>query len=184
MALSGGGEAVRRAGEGGVSNRNSYRTHGLQLVDEKARVAIPSALRAALLSRSPVGADGKPVTNIVIQTHERLPCLCGYDLEYADELQADLEARARAQRDETGAPNDDILRNGMVSDVLAFDGSGRFILPRFPRKYAHIGQYAFFHGMGRYFELWDPATLLATEGVHNTLKLLVRDLLDEREERA
>lgn len=164
----------------GVSGRNSYRGYGLQQVDEKGRVAIPSPLRAALLARSPIGADGKAVTTVVLQAHERQPCICGYDLDFADQREADLEERARLNALEDGAPNDDILRGGMASDELPFDTSGRFIMPGFPRKHAKIGKWAFFYGIGKYFEIWDPATLLASPNVHPNVRALVEHELAER----
>ena len=143
-------------------------------------MAIPSSLRAALLARNPIGADGKSITTVVLQAHERLPCVWGYDLDYADQLEADLEERARANPLPGGAPDDDILRGGMVSDELGFDTSGRFIMPGYPRKHARIGKWAFFYGVGKYFEIWDPATLLATPGVHPNLRDLVEHQLADR----
>lgn len=164
----------------GVSGRSSYRGYGLQQVDEKGRVAIPAPLRAALLARSPTGDDGKPVTLVVLQAHERHPCICGYDLDYAGLREAELEERARLNALADGAPDDDILRGGMVNDEQPFDTSGRFVMPGFPRKHARIGKWAFFHGIGRYFEIWDPATLIAAPGVHPNVRALVEHELAER----
>lgn len=170
-----------RASDGvSVSGKSSYRGYGVQQVDEKGRVAIPSSLRAALLARSPIGHDGKAETTVVLQAHERQPCICGYDLDFADQREAELEERARLNALADGAPDDDILRGGMVSDVLPFDTSGRFIMPGFPRKHAQIGKWAFFYGIGKYFEIWDPATLLAAPGVHPNVRGLVEHELAER----
>lgn len=171
---------MRLRDEVGVSVKNSYRGSGLQLVDEKGRVAIPSSLRAALLARSPIGDDGKAVTTVVLQAHEREPCICGYDLDFADQREADLEERARQNCLANGAPDDNILRGGMAMDVQPFDTSGRFILPGFPRAHAKIGKWAFFYGIGKYFEVWDPATLLATPGVHPNVRGLIEHELAAR----
>lgn len=163
-----------------MSGRNSYRGSGLQLVDEKGRVAIPSSLRAALLARSPTGDDGKALTMVVLQAHEREPCICGYDLDFADQREAELEERARLNCLANGAPDDNILRGGMAMDAQPFDTSGRFILPGFPRVHAQIGKWAFFYGIGKYFEIWDPATLLASPGVHSIVRGLVEHELAAR----
>jgi MraZ protein len=164
----------------GVAGRSSYRGYGLQQVDEKGRVAIPAPLRAALLARSPTGDDGKAVTFVVLQAHERHPCIRGYDLDFAAEREVELEALARQNALADGSPDDDVLRGGMVSDEQPFDTSGRFVMPSFPRKHAHIGKWAFFHGVGRYFEIWDPATLIATPGIHPNVRALVEHELAER----
>lgn len=171
---------MRAAGEVGVSNKGSYRGYALQLVDEKGRVAIPSPLRAALLARSPRDDDGKPSTSVVLQVHERHRCICGFDLDTAEEREAALEARALQNSGEGGAPDDNILRAGMASESTSFDSSGRFVMPGFPRKRARIGQWAFFFGMGSYFEIWDPATLLATDGIPDSVKELVEYELEQR----
>ena len=47
---------------------------------------------------------------------------------------------------------------------MPFDGSGRFIMPAFPRFYAGIGEHAFFYGVLDYIEIWDPETLIADDG--------------------
>lgn len=164
----------------GVSGKTSYRGHGLQQIDDKGRVAIPSGLRAALLSNSPLGEDGKPDTTVVLQAHERLPCICGYDLNFASQREADLVERARLNPLADGAPNDDILRGGMASDELAFDSSGRFIMPGFPRHHARIGKWAFFFGVIGYFEIWDPATLRTAPNVHPNVRALVEYELEQR----
>lgn len=174
------GRALPKAVGVGVSGRSSYRGYGLQQVDEKGRVAIPAPLRAALLTLSPVDDDGKTATTVVLQAHERHPCVRAYDLNYAIAREAELEALARQNALADGSLDDDMLRGGMVSDEQPFDTSGRFVMPGFPRKHAHIGKWAFFYGVGRYFEIWDPATLIATPGIHPNVRALVEHELAER----
>lgn len=173
---------MRTANEVGVSIRGFYQGYALQLVDDKGRVAIPASLRATLAARSPAGLDPKEAAQIVIGIHEGDQCLIGYDVLHGEARVAELEARARAHAGPDGAPNDEILRRGMGVDTLPFDASGRFILPSFPRKRVKISKYAFFYGLGSHFEIWDPASLLASPRATDLMKDMVEHFLDERGE--
>jgi len=173
---------LRTPGEVGVSGRGNYQGYALQQVDEKGRVAIPSSLRAALIARTPAGTDPKEASTIVIAMHESDPCLIAYDLAYSDALVAALNRRANENAGADCAPKSMILREAMLSDALPFDSSGRFILPPFPRHELKIGKYAFFMGLGNYFEIWDPATILASEKASAKMKAAVRFLMSEKGE--
>ncbi|MBX9795271.1 MAG: division/cell wall cluster transcriptional repressor MraZ [Sphingomonas sp.] len=159
-----------------------YQGYALQLVDDKGRVAIPSSLRATLVARNPAGIDPKDASTVVIGMHESDPCLIGYDAGFAERLHTDLAERARAHAGADGAPRAQILRSGMAAEALAFDASGRFIMPGFPRKRVKIGKYAFFYGMGDHFEIWDPATLVACDTAAGVMKDAVRYFMEERGE--
>ncbi len=165
-----------------MSGRGIYQGYALQQVDEKGRVAIPSALRATLVARTPAGTDPKDASTIVIAMHESDPCLIAYDLDYSNQLVAKLNERANANAGVDGAPKSLILRDAMLSDTLPFDSSGRFILPPFPRHELKIGKYAFFMGLGDYFEIWDPATIVDCETASPKMKAAVRFLMSEKGE--
>ena len=165
-----------------MSGRGIYQGYALQQVDEKGRVAIPSALRATLVARTPAGTDPKDASTIVVAMHENDPCLIGYGLDYSSQLFGDLNVRALANAGADGAPKSLILREAMLSDTLPYDTSGRFILPPFPRHQLNIGKYAFFMGLGDYFEIWDPATAVGCETVAPKMKAAVRFLMREKGE--
>ncbi|MEO5865581.1 MAG: division/cell wall cluster transcriptional repressor MraZ, partial [Sphingomonas sp.] len=55
----------------------------------------------------------------------------------------------------------------------------RFVMNGFHKKKAGIGKYAFFYGVGPHFEIWDPATLLAT-GKYELMREHLEFLLDEK----
>lgn len=166
-----------------MAARGIFQGYALQQVDDKGRVAIPASLRQTLLARASEGDDPRESPQVVIGIHADDKCLVGYDPASADERFAVLEARAEGQVGPTGAPRHDIVRAGMVLETLAFDGSGRFILPAFPRKSAGIGRFAFFIGMGRHFEIWDPATVIASPTAAEVMKDAVRFFMEERGER-
>ncbi|MGJ3646930.1 division/cell wall cluster transcriptional repressor MraZ [Sphingomonas sp. GlSt437] len=165
-----------------MSGKGIYQGYALQAVDDKGRVAIPSSLRATLIARAPAGVDPKDAMSVVLGFHESDPCLIGYDAGYAEALHAELAERARAHAGADGAPKGAILRNAMAAETLPFDSSGRFILPPFPRRRMNIGRYAFFYGMGDWFEMWDPATLVASDAASDVMKDAVRFFMEERGE--
>lgn len=173
---------MRPEHEVGVAGREIFQGYALQLVDDKGRVAIPAALRGTLFSRLPGGVEPKDAMQVVIGLHESERCLIAFDEAYSLARFTELEARATAQAGPDGAPRHDIIRAGMAVETLPFDASGRFILPGFPRKRARIGRFAFFFGMGRHFEIWDPATLLESDHASADMKEAVRYFLEERGE--
>ena len=64
---------------------------------------------------------------------------------------------------------------------MPFDGSGRFIMPAFPRFYAGIKGHAFFYGVLDYIEIWDPAALVATVDMPPVVKEMARFYMAEKE---
>ena len=155
---------MRAGGEAGVSERGDYQGNGLGLVDDKGRVAIPNALRATLAANAP-RADGKDGGTIVVAIHEDQPCLVAYDPAYLPALKEELRRRVELSRGPDGKVDPNIMRDGANGEAVPFDGSGRFIMPGFPRFHANIGQNAFFWGQFDTIEIWDPRTLLATPGI-------------------
>ena len=61
-----------------VAARGRYQGHGIGLVDDKGRVAIPNALRATLQHNAP-RPDGKDGGTIIVGPHEFHDCLVAYD---------------------------------------------------------------------------------------------------------
>lgn len=165
-----------------MSGKGIYQGYALQQVDEKGRVAIPSSLRSTLIARAPAGLDPKEAWNVVIGFHAVDPCLVGYDVERAERLHEELRARAFDRPLDNGAPDDSVLRAGLAGETMPFDASGRFIMPLFPRRRVGITRYAFFWGMGDYFEIWDPARLVATEHAAPVMRDAARFLMEERGE--
>lgn len=159
--------------EVGVSGRGRYQGDGIGLVDDKGRVAIPSALRATLAANAPK-ANGKDGGTIIIGAHQKNPCLVAYDPGYVDILAAQLDAREAAHTSADGEFDYNIKRRAASGEAVPFDGSGRFIMPAFPRFHAGIGEHAFFYGVLDYIEIWDPKTLIETADVPDILKSMAR----------
>lgn len=161
--------------------RGIYQGYGLQGVDEKGRVAIPAPLRQVLEANNPRAAGGDVLRTVAFAPSETNTCLIAYDQGYPAILSAQLEARAAA----VAKPGEPIvldafrIGNGIV-DTATFDGSGRFVLQGYPRKFARIGNLAMFLAIGPYFEIWNPEILLEERGDDRRVRGLVEYLLEER----
>jgi MraZ protein len=153
-------------------DRIDYQGDGIGLVDDKCRVAIPSSLRAALATNSP-RADGKDGGTVIIGVHESSPCLIAYDEGYRAVLKDRAALREAAYMAEHGAHNPNFRREASQGEPVPFDGSGRFIMPAFPKFHANIDTNAFFYGTFDCFEIWDPKTLLESN-VAEVMKSCVR----------
>jgi len=146
-----------------VAARALYQGGGIGLVDDKGRVSIPNALRTALAANSP-RPDGKDGGTIIVSVHEDQPCLVAYDPAYLTDLKVELDRRVELSRGPDGKTDPNILRDGANGEPVPFDGSGRFIMPGFPRFHAGIGANAFFWGTFNTIEVWDPRTLVDMPG--------------------
>lgn len=178
MAASRDGEAVPFGGVG-VASRSWYQGDGIGLVDDKGRVAIPAALRQTLAANSPK-ADGKTGGTVVIGAHQKHKCLVAYDPAYLDLLAAKLERRETENTGPDGELDYNIKRRAASGEATPFDGSGRFIMPAFPRFYAGIGAHAFFYGVFDYIEIWNPKTLIETADYPEVAKEMARFYMAEK----
>ncbi|MBX3594283.1 division/cell wall cluster transcriptional repressor MraZ [Sphingomonas sp.] len=150
---------------------------GLQLVDDKGRVAIPAGLRATLEKNSGQAEGSKDARVAILTTHESDPCLIAYDEPYFDLLMDRLDARELEFAGERGRSDSNIWREGVgSSENIAFDPSGRFVVPGMHADHANIGKpgYAFFYGVGKVIEIWDPRTLLAHPTAPESMKTACR----------
>ena len=156
-----------------MSDRGRYQGDGIGLVDDKGRVAIPSALRTILSANAPK-ANGKDGGTIIIGAHQKNRCLVAYDPGYVALLAEKLDRREAENTREDGEYDYNIKRRAASGEAVPFDGSGRFIMPAFPRFYAGIGEHAFFFGVFDYIEIWDPKTLVETESMAANVKAACR----------
>lgn len=163
----------------GVTNRGRYQGDGIGLVDDKGRVAIPSALRATLSANAPK-ANGKDGGTIIIGAHQKNRCLVAYDPGYVDLLAEKLDAREAAHTSDDGEFDYNIKRRAASGEAVPFDGSGRFIMPAFPRFFAGIAGHAFFYGVLDYIEIWDPKTLIDTPEMPPVVKEMARFYMAEK----
>lgn len=151
--------------------RARYQGDGIGLVDDKGRVAIPSALRTTLVGNAPK-ADGKTGGTIIVGPHRnpKYRCLIAYDAGYLDVLAEQMDRQEAAQTGPDGEFDFNIKRRAAAGEAVPFDGSGRFIMPAFPRFYAGIGEHAYFYGVLDYIEIWDPKALIANDAMAGNVR--------------
>ena len=152
-----------------------FRGYALNAIDAKGRVAIPAGIRKTIELNS-------EQPSFVIGKRDSYPCLCGYDRGWAALLKAELRADEARERD-AGRAFDRANTNRRafaVTDDVAFDASGRFIMPKFFRDTARIADWVMFLGTSDDFEMWNPHILIATPDVDEAFKELARYLLAER----
>lgn len=152
-----------------MGERLDYQGKGLGLVDDKGRVAIPSTLRTMLAKNSPRD-DGKDGGTVIIAPHPKHRCLIAYDPGFVSLLKSECEIRDAAHVEANGESDYNIMSRAGSGEWLPFDGSGRFIMPAFERKYARIDDVAFFHGAFKWITIWSPRIMLETEGLDPFLK--------------
>lgn len=135
----------------------AYSGSGISAIDDKGRLSVPAFLRKDLVASS----DGRM---ICLGVHEKWDCLVGFGLSRKLDMLAEIDreeatAIARSEpydRDSAGARKFSSLQE------IAFDASGRFVLPPMLQDIAGLESSALFHGIGNTFCLWNPQTLLET----------------------
>lgn len=155
-----------------MEREHLFRGSALSAVDGKGRLSVPAFVRQKIERRS----DERVV---VLGLHDSFPCLVGYDTRYSGALWEESERR-RLQEEERD-PNAHFAReSGLFGSTvdIAYDLSGRIILPGRLKKRAEIEELAMFVGMGGTFTVWSPRLALASEAAQ--LRELAADLLEEK----
>jgi MraZ protein len=122
-------------------------THTNKL-DAKGRVSIPAPYRAAL--RPALGSDGAP---LILRPSHKNPCVEGWTAAGFASLATPLDGL-----DMFGEDHDDlaasIYANAHPSEP---DKEGRIVLPGDLIAHANLGDSVVFIGMGKTFQIWEPA---------------------------
>ncbi len=143
-------------------------TH-LNRLDAKGRISVPSAFRTALRART---ADGEPTAMVVRQSHKH-PCIEGWPVDSFEALGTTLDQM------DTFSEDQEDLATSLYSDAVRMetDKEGRISLPGEMIAYADLKDMAAFMGMGRIFQIWEPAAgahrkkMAAESARHRTLTL-------------
>lgn len=116
-------------------------------IDGKGRVSVPAGFRAALAAN--------PFQGIVVFRARSHAALEGFGMDDMTEIAARLD-----HFDLFSDTQDDLA--GMIfaeARQLPFDGDGRIVLPEDLRSFCGMTDKAAFVGMGRKFQIWEPAAL-------------------------
>jgi len=148
--------------------------NALNAVDGKGRLSVPAFIRSQL-DRS---SDSRIV---MIGVHETKPCLTVYGAAYAAFMLEDYERRLR-KAEEAGEDLEEMEDRAAGifggTERIAYDSSGRIVLPGKLRNHAGIADLALFVGKHRYVEMWNPQTVLELGG--ERMRRIAGDQLRER----
>jgi MraZ protein len=178
-----------------VSKRTLISGCGLSVIDKKGRVALPPTLRNAIIANNlavdPVLGDDASKTEVrarrddnrefFVGKHPQGEALIGYD----GAIQAEIEERIsthEAARSVGGNLDFDFTarrKSYPRTEPVPFDASGRFTLsPRMIQR-ASLDGWAFFYGLGKLIEIWNPQILIADpdgdEEMQDECRFLMRE---------
>ena len=134
---------------------NFFTGQATNKIDAKGRVSVPASFRALLQMRGLVG--------VALYRNPDFPCLEGTGMDHIEKLADSLpdDPSLSAEAEETAH-----LIIGSVREAL-FDGGGRVVLPDDFLKYANLSDEALFVGIGRSFQIWEPAAYHKTDAELN-----------------
>lgn len=127
--------------------------YGFSLKDEKGRFAIPVDFRADLKASS--GAK-----TICLDIHPEWECVSAFGLSRKRDFNALIE-QARADAAAAGKPFDRLTWQAQLNafDKVAFDDSGRFIMPPDLVETYEIDDALYWHSVGDHIVVFTPQTL-------------------------
>lgn len=144
--------------------------------DSKGRFVLPLDMRKQVkLSSSS--------NTLCVSVHGANPCAIGFGESHRQHMFRDaedqeLQARA-AGRDFSADPLNEAQLGSI--ELVNFDDGGRFFMPPdFKYEYG-ITDAVFFYGVGRYFQMWKPETLIDSPERPELIRNKVRRWLDMRE---
>jgi MraZ protein len=116
-------------------------------IDAKGRVSVPAAFRAFL---KPSGED---MPTLILRPSHKHPCIEGWPGPVFAALSRPLETH-----DLFSESHDDFAA-ALYADAFATepDKEGRIILPDWLTAHAQISDSVVFMGLGRIFQIWEPA---------------------------
>ena len=153
-----------------LEREHLFRGSALNAVDAKGRLSVPAFIRQKVERRS----DEKL---LVLSVHPDFQCLVGYDANYSAVVQDKAEKKLGDNPD--AAAELDLQASMFAGTVdVAYDPSGRIVMPPRLKRRADIGDLAMFVGMGGEFQIWNPHIALKSNSP--ALRELAADLLEER----
>lgn len=130
-----------------------FRGESVHKVDSKGRVSIPADFRSVLREGHPdLPADAQPQLVLIYGANGK-KCLEGYTISGADALDDEVESLPR------GSTERIVLERAINthSTYLTLDPNGRIVLSQKLKDRIGVTDEAFFAGMGRRFQIWEPS---------------------------
>lgn len=148
--------------------------NGICAADGKGRFALPLEMRKAVIASS---ADNK----LCLTLHGELPCAIGFGLSHKQWLEDQVVEMERSAREKGVAFDAEAEREARFADLedLNFDSGGRFFMPPDIKDMMGITDAIVFVGASRHIQMWDPETLLKSEGRSPRVRHAVEKFLKE-----
>ena len=149
--------------------------NGICSADSKGRFALPLDMRKAIITSS---ADNK----LCLTLHSDLPCAIGFGLSHKQWLEDQVVEMERSARENGTAFDAEAEREARFADLedLNFDSGGRFFMPPDIKEMMGITDTIVFVGASRHIQMWDPQTLLDSEGRSPRVRHAVQKFLADR----
>jgi MraZ protein len=159
-----------------VSDAILYTGNAFSVADGKGRFVLPLEMRRQVKASS--GGE----TTLYLSVHPDNPCAIGFGdshMRFLFNEVEELQREARAAGREYRADVELEYRLGTVEPVN-FDDGGRFSMHPDIKEHYEIGNSVFFYGVGRYFQIWKPETLVDSPDRPELIRNKVRRWLDQR----
>lgn len=178
MGHFGGGWPVpwQKGAEASVSDVILYSGNAVSVADGKGRFVLPLEMRRQVRQAS------SDENRLCLSIHIENGCATGFGLSHKKFLFEEVEELERLAREANRPFNGDLEREnrlGSIEDVN-FDDGGRFFLHPDIKEEAQITDVAFFYGVGRYFQIWNPEALVASPERPALIRNKVQRWLDQR----
>ncbi|MBI1326089.1 MAG: division/cell wall cluster transcriptional repressor MraZ [Alphaproteobacteria bacterium] len=120
-------------------------------IDRKGRVSLPAQFRNVLASKSAV----ENAQTVILFRSPNYACLEGFDIEMLEEIDR------RLNNFDLFSSAQDSLATTIFGEAVqaSVDTEGRIIIPEILLTHAKISESAAFVGLGRKFQIWNPASL-------------------------
>ena len=117
--------------------------------------------------RKAVSESSRGENSLYVTRHEDWNCLIGFGRSYYDKLDSEID-QAHELAIRAGQPFDRGLRDLVFGNIveIAFDNSGRLILPAYLRDIVEVDDHLYFHATRETFTMWAPHVLERQEGAH------------------
>lgn len=152
-------------------NQEFFHGHGLNVIDGKNRLSIPSEFRDAIVART-------GTKNLFIGPATGLDCLIGYDASYAQRLQARLDRADLDEETPAGAMRATFLFGS--AKPFTIDDAGRIVLSAGLKELGDFQNHVWFVAGGNWFQLWNPYRYLEQPGLEPRMIRILRREMEAR----
>lgn len=153
-----------------------YSGNDFSTPDSKGRFVLPLDMRKQVK----LSSGG---TSLCVSVHGANPCAIGFGESHRQHMFRDAEDQELQARAAGRVFNADPLNEVQLGaiELVNFDEGGRFFMPAdFKEEYGFTDA-VFFYGVGRYFQMWKPETLVDSKERPELIRNKVRRWLDARE---